>query len=140
MYYIFIEKTSGQTEADSINATEVTWKINGAGECPCVDDNTVSFEVSKELYSAFLLTPDKYIYQNGDIVENPDYELIKRKKEISEKIDEIKLELDDIDSKRIRAVCENEVKDSGSGGTWLDYYNHQVLKLREELDSLEAQL
>jgi hypothetical protein len=48
--------------------------------------------------------------------------------------------LDILDSKRIRAVCEDEVRDERTGETWLDYYNAQVYDLRIELKSLEAQI
>ena len=41
-------------------------------------------------------------------------------------------ELDYLDKKRIRAICEPEtVRDDGK--TWLEYYNEQISILREEL-------
>ena len=52
----------------------------------------------------------------------------KRKNEILE-------ELDLLDKKRIRAVCEPEtLRDDGK--TWLAYYNEQIAIIREELNSL----
>ena len=55
-------------------------------------------------------------------------------------MDEIKSELEDLDTKRIRAVCEDEIKNERTGETWLDYYNSQIYDLRIEYKSLEAQL
>lgn len=44
-------------------------------------------------------------------------------------------ELNMLDQKRIRAICEPEtIRDDGK--TWLEYYNEQVAILREELNSL----
>ncbi len=63
------------------------------------------------------------------------YEKI-RKKELENKKQEILNDLDELDKKRIRAVCENEIKDKDSGQTWLEYYNDEVIRLREELKSL----
>lgn len=42
----------------------------------------------------------------------------------------------ELDSKRIRAICEPSIKDELTGETWLDYYNNQVAVLREELKNL----
>ena len=58
------------------------------------------------------------------------------KKEIKQRKAEIESELLELDSKRIRAICEPSIKDETTGETWLDYYNNQVAILREELKSL----
>ena len=47
---------------------------------------------------------------------------------------EIEHELDELDKKRIRAVCEPSLKDDET--TWLEFYNQQILKLRKELSDL----
>lgn len=44
---------------------------------------------------------------------------------------EIQKQLDDIDKKRIRAVCEPSMKTETQ--SWLDYYNEEIKKLREML-------
>lgn len=66
-YYIFIEDG----------------KINGAGQCPITSDTTemIDYEVSEELYNAFNTDPDLYIWNGTEIVENSNYEEIKRQKE-----------------------------------------------------------
>ena len=55
--------------------------------------------------------------------------------EIAERKAEIENELDQLDKKRIRAVCEPSLKDENI--TWLEYYNSQISKLRKELESLK---
>jgi len=49
---------------------------------------------------------------------------------------EIQLQIDEIDKKRIRALCEPELKDPETGITWLDYYNSQILELRNRIQEL----
>lgn len=55
-------------------------KILGSGQCP-MSEPFQSIEVSEELYNAFNAEPDKYMWNGSEIVENPDYEEIKRQKE-----------------------------------------------------------
>ena len=124
MYYIFIENG----------------KINGAGQCQCLDHNVQNIEISRNMYNQFLEDPLKYIFQDGQIIENPDFETLKQKEYISNRILEIQEKLDILDTKRIRAVCEDEIRNEKTGETWLDYYNSQVYDLRVELKSLENQL
>ena len=50
---------------------------------------------------------------------------------------EIMHSLDNLDKKRIRAICEPEVKDTETGETWLDYYNTQIQELRDRLQELQ---
>lgn len=57
-YYIFIENG----------------KINGCGEVSQLTENVINIEVSEELYNDYSENPLKYIYKNGEIVINPNYE------------------------------------------------------------------
>ena len=114
--------------------------IIGSGEVECLNDEILNIEVTEELYNDFKKTPDKYIYMDKNVIVNPDYKTKKAQENIQNQIEEIKTELNNLDTKRIRAVCENEVKDSETGQTWLEYYNEQVLELREKLNSLDATL
>lgn len=57
-YYVFLDKG----------------KINGAGQCPQLTKGVENIEVTQELYEAFIEAPDKYIYLDGEIVENPEYQ------------------------------------------------------------------
>lgn len=114
--------------------------IIGSGEIECLNDEILNIEVTKELYNDFKNAPDKYIYMNKNVIVNPEYKTKKAQENIQNQIKEIKTELNNIDTKRIRAVCENEVKNPETGQTWLEYYNEQVLELREKLNSLDATL
>ena len=63
MYYFFIEDN----------------KINGCGECQRLDITNI--EVTEEVYNNFVEDNDRYIYSDGEIIENPDYEETKAQKE-----------------------------------------------------------
>lgn len=115
-------------------------QVNGAGELEQLDESVINFEVSDEIYNNYLSEKYRYIYSDGNIIENPQYENEKQKAVISKRITDIHEKLNDLDEKRIRAVCESEVKDSQTGQTWLEYYNSLVVDLREELTALEAQI
>lgn len=57
-YYIFVENG----------------KINGSGECECLTEGFENIEVTEEIYNNFIEDTDRYIYQDGEIIPNPDYE------------------------------------------------------------------
>lgn len=114
--------------------------LNGAGELEQVDDGVLNIEVSDEIYNNYLAERYRYIYSNGSIVENPQYNKEKQNAAIEKRIEEIHNELNALDEKRIRAVCESEIKDKQTGETWLEYYNSLVIDLRTELDALENQI
>lgn len=48
--------------------------LNGCGQCPQLTEGVENIEVTEELYNKYGENPDKYIYQDGEIVENPNYE------------------------------------------------------------------
>lgn len=52
-------------------------KINGKGQAKCL--NLTCVEVTQEIYNDY--EQDKYIYENGEIVLNPQFEEIKAQKE-----------------------------------------------------------
>lgn len=77
----------------------------------------------------------KYIAEQGELVLNPYWEEEQQQKTKEKRLEEIKTELDALDLKRIRAVCEGG-NNPDTGELWLDYYNNKIIKLREELTSL----
>ncbi len=119
-YYIFIENG----------------KLNGGGQCRQLTDGVENIEVSEKLYNAYIEDSDKYVWDGSEIVENPDYEQIIKKKQTEEKKVKILEQLDDLDKKRIRAICEDEIKDEASNQTWLEFYNAQIYDLRLQLKEL----
>ena len=115
-------------------------KINGCGEAVQLTEGVQTIEVSEYVYNEFIQEPLLYIYSDGQIVENSNYENEKQKEFIEKRLEEISNELNLLDIKRIRALCEDEIKTERTGETWLDYYNSQIYDLRVEYKSLEAQL
>ncbi len=61
MYYIFVENN----------------KITGKGQAKCLNDEVLNFEVTKEIFDDF----EKYIFKDGQIVLNPNYEEEQKEKE-----------------------------------------------------------
>ena len=121
MYYIYIEDE----------------KINGCGTCPSLNSETTNFEVSKTVYENVVENREKYMWDKTTqtIITNPNYEQEQAQKEAEQKIEELKLKLEELDKQRIRALCEpsNRTDDQ----TWLEYYNEQIIEIRKELQSLQ---
>ena len=124
-YYIFVEKDGS---------------LNGGGQCEQLTQGVVNVEVSEDVFNSFIEDNLRYVYLDGKIISNPNYENEKQVYFIKERIDAIYKELETLDTKRIRAVCEDEIKDEKTGETWLDYYNSQIYDLRVELSSLQSQI
>lgn len=120
-YYIYVE--------DNI--------LKGAGCARCLNKEIQNIEVTETLCSDYISDNDKYIYSEEKIIPNPNYEKILKERNKSEKISKIIEKLNELDNKRIRAVCENQIKDTQTGETWLEYYNSQANKLRSELQAIE---
>lgn len=55
-------------------------KIVSIGQCPCSNKDALNIEVSEEVFNNFSNDKDRYIWNGTEIVENPDYEEIKREK------------------------------------------------------------
>jgi hypothetical protein len=64
-YYIFVEDN----------------KLNGAGQCKCLSENIQNIEVEQSLFDRYLEDVDRYIWNGMSIVDNPQYEEIKKQKE-----------------------------------------------------------
>lgn len=61
-----------------------------------VDYPITNIEVSEEVYNSYIEENDRYIYSSGEIIENPDYEEIKRQKE-RERLDALTLTPADVE-------------------------------------------
>jgi len=81
---------------------------------------------------------DEYEYvEDGNYWEkltSEEAELKQQKRENAVKAVEIQQQIDELDKKRIRALCEPELKDSET--TWVEFYTAQVVELRNQLQSL----
>lgn len=90
----------------------------------CLETNIINkIELDKDI--------QQVIVQGKKIILNPDYDTIKVEKETLKKIDEIKVQIDELDKKRVRAMAEPSQKDKNK--TWLEYYNEQVDTLRKKI-------
>lgn len=109
--------------------------INGAGMAKQLDEGVLNIEVSKSVYDDFCSDNLKYAFNNGKIVKNPNYEQDKLVAYRTIRAEEIYEELEQLDKKRIRAICEDEIRNERTGETWLDFYNVRINELRLELRS-----
>lgn len=56
-------------------------KINGCGEVKIISDGFISVPVEQEVYVDFTQNPNRYIYADGEIVINPNFEQEEKDKE-----------------------------------------------------------
>lgn len=68
-----------------------------------------------------------------DISETPEYIALQAQKTKAINDEVIKIQIQELDVKRIRAYCEPEVKDEETGETWLEHYNKEIQALRIQL-------
>lgn len=86
MYYIFVENE----------------KLNGAGQCPCDNEDIQNIEVEQSVYERYIEDIDRYIWNGTAIIENPDYEETKRQKE-RQRLDALTLTPSDVERALYRA-------------------------------------
>ena len=53
------------------------------------------------------------------------------------RINTLQASINDLDFKCIRAIRELTIKDESTGQTWLEYYNEQIIALRDEIVRLQ---
>lgn len=78
----------------------------------------------------------EYSYENDKWIKLSNEEANTKQLKIQNAIreNEILLQLEELDKKRIRAIAEPSLKDENT--TWLEYYNSQVTELRKELTEI----
>lgn len=79
-YYIFVEND----------------KINGGGQCECIDKNIINYKVTEEVYNDFIDDNLRYIWNGTEIVLNPNYEEEKAKQQ-REELDRLTLTPADVE-------------------------------------------
>lgn len=87
----------------------------------------------------FALKPNEII-ENGEVIINPNYEKEVQIQQLQIEIQQLTQDIDKLDLKRIRAICEPSLKNEETGETWLDYYNSQILSLREQIQQLKERI
>jgi HAD superfamily hydrolase (TIGR01509 family) len=75
--------------------------LNGCGQCKQLSEGVINVEVSENLYNSFREDSIKYIYKNGKIIDNPNFENEKQAFFIKERINEIYSELEILKDKYI---------------------------------------
>lgn len=83
--------------------------------------------------------PDKYQVKGGklfDITSTDEYRLKIEQAEKEQKLSELKVQMAELDTKRIRAIAEPALKDGASGQTWLEYYTEQIQAIRVQIAAL----
>lgn len=91
------------------------------------------FENDNGIYSLL----ENETVQNGTIVDVstcPEESAKRKQLEKDRRKQILILEMEELDKKRIRAVCESEMKTETQ--SWLDFYNLEIHSKREELSSL----
>lgn len=83
-------------------------------------DNRYQIEISEEVYNNY--QPNRYLYQDGELITNPQYD-----KDV--RIAEIKQALDELDLKSIRALRASDTE-------YLQRYESEAQTLRNELRAL----
>lgn len=58
MYYAFIQDN----------------KINGVGQCPCLNEEIQNIEIAESVYNSIIEDKDTYIWDGEEIILNPNYE------------------------------------------------------------------
>ena len=77
-------------------------KIYSSGSMPITTDGFLNIKVEKELHDDYVLNPDKYIYSDGSIILNPNYEQIQQQKE-RQRLDALTLTPADVERALYRA-------------------------------------
>ena len=93
---------------------------------------------NSRLYRLKYREDESFVYEIIDYLETEDNFNVRIAEEDYElECSRITSLINDLDIKRIRAICEPAIKNEATGETWLDYYNSQIIALREELKGLK---
>lgn len=109
-------------------------KIDGAGQCQQITDGVVNVEVTKDVYDVYCETPNKYIYSDGAIVENPNYEAEEEAKRKAAQIAQLQDQLDTLDLKAIRALRAIQA------GTGTEADTAKLAELEEQAEEIRRQI
>ena len=91
-------------------------------------------------YTYYISCAEGYLVYDSEqdkIIVNTEFKENQKKKKILQEVARYEKKLEELDKKRVRAICEPSIKDEETQETWLDYYNTQVKELRAELSILK---
>ncbi len=97
--------------------------------------------ITERIYEVLYIENSDKISEIINYIESEEeYQNRKNIEKIQAEIDSIMESIKELDFRRIRALCEPTIKDEETGETWLDYYNSQILELREQLKILKERI
>lgn len=117
----------------------MSYKLNK----PCTDEQKCVFIIThnhengliiEETENAFFALEDNEIMVNGEPQVDPDYETKQAERLKQIRMFELKAQLEEIDKKRVRAVCEPSMRTENQ--SWLEYYNEQAAQIRQVMANL----
>ena len=94
-----------------------------------------SLNIEETFDALYALEKNEIIKDDKPIID-PDYENKQIAFEKQNEIKKLNEEINNLDLKRIRAICEPEIKNEETGETWLEYYNTQIQELRLQIQEL----
>lgn len=96
---------------------------------PYTEDERLAFIIEQNHEKNYLIEEsENALFALGYTQE----EIAKQEKEI--RLEELKKQLEDLDKKRVRAICEPSMKTETQ--SWLEYYNEQVAQIRQVMAEL----
>lgn len=120
----------------NFNLNENIMRSYGYKEIVEVDVPTTGID-----YEIIYSEDDSHILETVNYLETEDeFEKRLETEKAKAEIDVLNTKIQEIDLKRIRAICEPEIKDEDTGETWLDYYNNQISEIRIEIQKLQERI
>ncbi len=142
MYAKFINETKielpPKNKGSVVNYNNNERLLIADGYKPLIKDENI---ISGRLYSKSYTQDETNIYEHINYIESEE-DFIKRTEqlEIQRQINRLNSEINEIDLKRIRAICEPSIKDEETGETWLEYYNNIVIAIRLQINNLQERI
>lgn len=116
MYYIFLKNN----------------KLNGCGECRRLDCENL--EVSISMYLKYMESPNYFIFQDGEIIVNPNFEKEEEIKAKEAENEALKEELSNLDLKAVRPLR------AILAGEGTDADRMRLVDLENEAQSIRAKI
>ena len=88
----------------------------------------------EETETALIALEANELIIDGEVQIDSDYESKQDEIEKQAKLQELKKQLDDLDKKHIRVMCEPSMKTETQ--SWLEYYNEQIMQIRQVMAEL----
>ena len=113
-------------------------KITGAGCTEQIGENIQNIEVEESVYNEFIQDNLLYIFKDGKITKNPNYETARQTLAVTQRISKIEQKLNELDLRRIRAVCEDEIRDEKTNQTTIKLQTTNQTTIQSLLDLIVA--